>query len=255
MGGAFLWWTTKAGQDKTLYFDVCTEESQELVSTATEHPVEEDANVADHVKKELDHVTLEVFVSNEPIYDINSRGGKVAKIPIKVAHYRAPLAPTPGAIFSAGGNALKDGIGALLGKKEEYAMQVLQWDTAFDAVSDTLEELEKLRDEVQLVNVVIPSKVYSNMHLAHIAVKGDAGTGTGRTFQLDFVELRKVKVRIVNAPKPTEVRGEVKKSKGAQGSGKGAVAGPKKSVAKASVDALLPHLPDSVQSFFSGFGK
>lgn len=252
MAGAFLWWTTKSGQDKTLYFDVCMTESQEFTSTATEHPVEEGANVSDHVKKDLDRVSIEVFVSQEPIEDVNNRGGKVSKIPIQITKYKAPLAPTPGAVFSAVGGALKDAVGSLLGKKAEYAMQVLTFPTTFDAVADTLEILEKVRDEVQLVNVVLPSKVYKNMHLAHIGVKGDASTGTGRTFSLDFVEMRKVTVRIVNAPKPSQKIAETKKPKGEQGK-KDVPSGPKKSVAKAAITAFLPHLPDSVQSFFSGF--
>ncbi len=252
--GAFIWWTTDAGEDKTLYFDVCTAEGQELTSTVTEYPVEEGVNVADHVQKDLDKVTLEVFVSQEPIYDINSRGGKVSKIPINVTNYKAPLAPTPGAVFNAVGGAIKDAIGSLLGNKSEIAAQVLQFNDSFDAVADTLVILEDIKNSVQLVNVALPSKLYENMCLTHIGVKGDAGTGTGRAFDLDFTELRKVKVRIVNAPIPTEIRATVKKPKGAQ-SGKPIAKGPAKSVALAGAQELLPHLPDSVQNFFKNFGK
>ncbi len=254
MGGAFLWWTTDAGEDKTLYFDVCTGEDQELVSTVTEYPVEDGVNVADHVQRELDKVSLEVFVSQTPIYDINSRGGKVSKIPIHVTNYKAPLAPTPGAVFGAIGGAIKDAIGSLFGGKAETAAQVLQWDTPFDAVAETLAILEQVKNDVQLVNVALPSKLYENMCLVHIGVKGDAGTGTGRSFALDFTELRKVKVQIVDAPLPTEIRAVVKKPKGAQG-GKDTPKGPAKSIALAGAEALLPHLPSSVQDFFKGFVK
>lgn len=248
---AFLWWTTKSGQDKTLYFDVVSDVTIEMTSSATEHPVEDSANVADHVKRELDRVSLEVFVSNEPIYDSNDRGGKVSKIPIHVEHYKAPLAFTPGAAFSAIGGAIHGTVDALLGKKEEYAIQVLQWDTSFDAVSDTFEALEKVRDDIQLVNVVTRERVFENMLLTHVSSKADAGTGTGRTFQLDFTELRKVKVRITNAPKPTETRAELHVSKGSQGQTTFADDSPKMSYAKAGAEALLPHLPPWVRDVFT----
>ncbi len=237
---AFLTWVTKSGQDKSLFFDVCTEEGQELTSTTTEHPVEDGANVSDHVKRELDKVTLEVFVSNAPIYDWNDRGGKVSKVEIKLQHYKAPFAPTPGAVFSAIGGALKDAVGALLGRKEEYGAQVLQWDNSFDAVGETLAVLEGLKNDVQLVDVVLPSKDYANMFLEHIAVSGNATTGTGRSFALSFKEIRKVAVRTVNAPKPTELRAQTKKPKGAQATKDAKAQGPAKSIAKSIVDNGLP---------------
>jgi len=249
---AFIWWTTDAGEDKSFYFEVVTSEGQDLASTATEQPVEDGVNISDHVQKELDKVTLEVFVSQEPIYDVNSKGGKVSKIPIHVENYKAPLAPTPGAVFNAVGGAIKDAVGSLLGKKAEYAAQVLQFPDAIDFVGEAQEVLEGLKNDVQLVNVALPSKLYKNMALVHIGVKGDAPSGTGRDFVLDFVEIKKVKVAIVNAPIPTEIRAETKKPKGAQSTNT-KPKGPAKSVALAAAQELLPHLPESVQQFFSGF--
>lgn len=211
---AFLSWSTKSGASKSLFFDVCTEEHQELSSAATENPVEEGADVADHVRKELNRVTLEVFVSQTPIFDMNDKGGKVDSVPIKPPKFTPPLQPTPGSVFGAAGDAVRNLLG---GAPPEYSAQVLQWSSSFDAVADTLTVLEKVRDDVELVSVVTPSRVRENMYLERIEVIGNAGTGTGRTLRLSFRELRKVQVRIVNAPIPTETRGQLMKPKGTQG--------------------------------------
>lgn len=240
MSAAYLSWTTDAGLSKSLFFDVVTEIGVELSSATTEHPVEDGVNVSDHVKKELDKVNLEVFVSNAPIEDINDRGGRVSTIPIKLQHYKAPLAPTPGAVFNAIGGALKDAVGSLLGKKEEYGVQVLQWDDSFDAVADTLTILENLKNTAQLVDIFMSARDFSNMFLEKIDLQKNAGTGTGATFHLSFKEIRKVKVRLVNAPVPTETRAQLQKPKGAQGSKDAPAQGPKKSVAKGIVDNGVP---------------
>lgn len=240
--GAYLTWTTKDGQSKSLFFDVTTEESQDLTSTPTEYPVEDGANVADHVKDELDKVTLEVFVSQTPIYDMNNRGGRVEPVKITPPKFKAPLAPTPGAVYAAVGGLLKDAIGALLGKSApQYAAQVLKFPSTFDAVADTLTVLEKIRDEKQLVTVVLPSKDFENMCLVHVGVRGNAGTGTGRSFTLEFHEMRKVKVSIVNAPVPTQPRANVQKPKGNQGP-KDVNAIATKSVAKSAFDLVKKRL-------------
>lgn len=246
--GAFLTWTPGAGPQQSLFFDVVTEETQTLTSTATEHPVEDGANIADHVKRELDQVTLEVFVSNQPIYDLNKRGGKVARIDLKVPTFKAPFAPTPGAVFSAVGDAIG---GLLAGNVATPSPNVLQWDSEFDAVGETQALLEKLRKEVQLVDVVTSVRLYENMFLEKIEVSRNAGTGDGAKISLSFKEIRKVAVSIVNAPIPTEARGATPKPKGSQSPKDAKAQGPKKSIAK----ALLDNLPASAKDFFTGLSK
>ncbi len=203
-----------------------TTETQELASTATEHPVEEGANIADHVRDELDRCSLEVFISNQPVYDWNARGGKVSKLPIKLQKYKAI------------GGAIKGAIGALLGGNQEYNAQVLQFSSSFDAVGETIALLEKLKKQRQLINVVIPSKLYENMMLEKITVTRTAGSGDGAQIHLDFKQLRMVEAKIVTAPIPTEIRGIIAKSKGAQGPKNAKAEVQKKSVAKSLIDQL-----------------
>ena len=237
--GAYITWKPKAGPTKDLYFDAVVEEAAEIVSTPTEYPVEEGANVSDHVKDELKRVSLEVFVSNQPVYDWNRRGGTVKKLPIKVKQYKAPLAPTPGAVFSAVGSAVRDAVGSLLGKNEETAAQVLQFNEDFDAVAGVLATLEELQASRQLVLIITKAREYEGMFLEKIGPRRNAASGDGATFQLEFRQLRIVESKLVAAPTPTEVRGQIKKSKGAQSPKNAKAAVEKKSIAKGLIDALL----------------
>lgn len=47
--------------------DSCLDESHQLVSTITDHPVEQGFNVTDHSRPEPDRVSLRCFVSNTPL--------------------------------------------------------------------------------------------------------------------------------------------------------------------------------------------
>ncbi len=217
--GTFLQWTPKnAFLSKALYFDVTREESQEFETKATEHPVEDGSNVADHVKRELTKVSIRVFVSNSPIDDVNSRGASMRSTPLKFDKYTPPLPLNPaGAVTSL----VKSGIGAigaaLFGGPSELAATVLTFPQDFDAVEETLGILENLRDTVQLVDVVTPKRLHEAMFLEKIHMSRNAGTGDGAEFDLDFRELRKVRVSLVGAPTiPKDVRGNVVKNKGAK---------------------------------------
>lgn len=196
-----------------------TSEGQSFKSTATDNPVESGADVSDHVKKELDTVTLEVFVSNTPVYDWNDRGGATGKIKLSVTEYKAPLAPTPGAVFAAVGGAVKGAVASLLGTgAKEYAAEVLKWNTPFDAIAETLAVLEKLKDDVQLVDVVIPSRLHEDMFLESINVERNGSSGESATFNLGFKKIRKVEVKITTAPKAAQVRAQRKVALGTKGS-------------------------------------
>lgn len=220
--GAYLTWKPKSGNMKSLYFDVVTEEAQVLATKVTEHPVEDGPDVADHLRRELDSVTLEVFVSNTPVYDVNNRGGKVVPVELKVEKYEAPLEFTPGSLYSAAGGALKKGITALTdaitggNSERKNIATVMKFGTEFDAVGDTLVLLRGIRGTSQLVDVMLPSRIYQDMALTNIEMRRNAGTGEGATFALEFKELRKVKTLSTKVAIPAEPRAAPAKKRGVQ---------------------------------------
>jgi hypothetical protein len=63
---AFVEYTDAAGNLNTIVFDAVTAEDWNPTATVTEHPVEDGANIGDHVRVGLMTCTLKVHVTNEP---------------------------------------------------------------------------------------------------------------------------------------------------------------------------------------------
>lgn len=244
---AFLLWTEKSGTLRTLLFDCVTEEGQTLTNTVTEHPVEEGANIADHVRNDLEEVKIDVFVTNTPIFTeaAESRGnrtGKVWAVELNpVAPYKAPLEATPGALFSAVGDAVSSGVDSLLGgnDKEKYGANVLKWGEEFDAVGETFTTLKRIRDTSAEVQVWLSrTPTPPAMVLTKLEMRRSKTTGTGAEMSLTFKELKKVKVSLVGAPKPTEPRAKPKVAKGPQDTKPVSAPEKKKAILKGMVDAI-----------------
>lgn len=211
---AFLKWTPEGAPRQTLQFDVVTNEQQEGSSEITEHPVEVGPNVTDHVRSKLNVVTIEGFISNEPLYDTGERGASLRTAQLDVKTYTPPLAPTPGALFSALGGGVSRLFGAV---PQQTSVSVLQFDREFDAVAETHEILENLRTTAQLIDLYTTTAEYQNMILERVTLPRDASSGTGGKFQLSFRQIRLVEVKLVTAPVPTEVRGKKAVKKGPKG--------------------------------------
>lgn len=64
---------TLFGTTNVIEFDCTLTEKHESSAKATEHPVEEGANVTDHVRPELDTVSLEGVITNTPLNDVSAR--------------------------------------------------------------------------------------------------------------------------------------------------------------------------------------
>lgn len=64
---AFLQYSDAAGASHTIVFDAVLDEQWEEPATITEHPVEQGANIADHVRVALVKCTLKVRVTNQPL--------------------------------------------------------------------------------------------------------------------------------------------------------------------------------------------
>lgn len=236
---AYISWTPDGGQRQVLQFDVITDETQEGAADVTEHPVEQGPNVSDHVRPLLNSVSLEAYISNEPLFDTGERGASLKSIDLDVKTYVAPLAPTPGSLFSALGGAISKLFG---GSSPIFQASVLKFDNDFDAVSDTWAILETLRKTGQLLTVYTTIAEYDNMILIKNRLPRDAGSGTGGRFSLDFKQIRLVQVALVTAPVPTEKRAVKKVDKGPQGPKPDPTPEQRKSVAKAAAKAVSARL-------------
>ena len=254
---AFLSWTTDAGQQRYLFWDLLVEEQQEFSSTPTEYPVEDEGiNVTDHVKRDPVRVSLEVFVTQTPITAQRSAGdildprgprGATAAIKLDAKKYVAPLDATPGAIYAAGGNAIRSIVGAL-GGDQTISANVLQFAQPFDAVQEMVRDLEEIRDNAQLVNIFTTSRFHPSMLLTKFTMHKNAGTGTGASFHLDFQEIRQVHVKLAPLPVKTETRAKKPVEMGAQSPRETKV--PEQSVAKALLTTGVGGVKEAAKALF-----
>lgn len=252
--GAYLSWTPTGGSPQTLIFDAVEGEEWDLGATVTEHPVEEGADVADNVRVSLAKVSLDVFVSNEPVGPSQWATPTVVSQPlsVKVAAWtpgtgvitvqgweselaeRAAatsagglVAGPPGAVAAAllsgaliGPHAtatpVQTDAGLVPGTAPSLTAQTLQFLDPDDFVARTIALLELLRDQAQLFDVIGSKNARGNMVIETLQPKRDESTGTGARITLGLKEIRIVQTALVVAPKPSIPRGAPPTSKGPQ---------------------------------------
>jgi len=225
-----------------LFFDAVLTEQAEHTVTATEHNVEEGADIADHIRPGLDRFTLEVIVSNTPVTDWNSLYGETTEgvelIPLEgrkkaTGQSDTPPGPfpvSPGALFQAIGNAVE----SLLGSEGPSKATVKKFNNGpFDAVRDTLNTLLDWQTRAVVGEVLTPHRTYSSMIIERVSPQRDGTTGASARITIDLKEVRLVESKMITAPVPTEVRGKVIKQKGKQPAVPTKDSGPKKSILSA----------------------
>lgn len=224
-----------------LRFDIVSDESADLTAEATEHPVEDGSDITDNIRDKADEITLNVFVSNTPIADVNGLyGATYATVPLDIPSLDRPVYPTPGSLENAAIGAIGSAISTLLnGTPPPIAATVLTFPVKFNAVKDILDILSDWKSRGVLGEVITASRTYESMAITHIGYKRDTTTGDGATFTIDLKEIRIATAKLVNAPIPTEIRGKLMKNKGAQPTIE-IPDGPKKSLAlKLAQDAAI----------------
>jgi hypothetical protein len=170
-------------------FDLTVSESHEATVTITDHPVERGANISDHGRPGLPSVSVEVYMTNTPINDLNGRGS---------IQSRRLTFPDQG----------------VLGIQTLPRASVLTFPEPFDRVKDTHDILEDLRVRVALLSVITSTRTYDSMLITRVSMPRDEKGGAN--FQLDFQQIRTVTTASVTAPKPAEKRGNGLVKKGAQ---------------------------------------
>lgn len=209
------------GTGRVIGFDAVETENYETVSEITEHPVETGVSVSDHVRPLPDRISLVGFVSNQPIYidPIKQRGIITSnELPIP-EYFPSPeaLLTSPGGALRFGAGALGNAIGDLLGLNEAKKASVLTFAEAFNAPSEKYVELLELQKNAVLLTVVSPLLFFDSMVIERVSAPRTAGNA-GVSFQIDMRKLRVVESgQVTAAPVPVEPRGLPESAKGAQG--------------------------------------
>jgi hypothetical protein len=189
---AFLSWLTSDNEALTLYFDLCMSYGAEHSSEVTTHPVEQGANIADHVRVKPLQLKLDVFVSNSPIEDLpdGSRQKKFSSVPLRY--------PSPEA--AAIGPQTLNGY-TFSGPNADY-------------IASTYAVLQALHDQHILVTVTTPIRPYDDMVMTGLKFvrdtndSGDAGKFAIELEQITIVSSDVVSSAVIPQAKPEEPVGQ-----------------------------------------------
>ncbi len=176
-----------------LAFDAVLSEQHQLSAEVTDYAVEQGIAVVDHVRPNPDRITLEVFVSNTPVYSDDGVNGPLT--------LDLPYPDQAPAGFAAGGF---QAVSAALTRPTQVSANVMQFDGDIDYVAQAFSQLQVLKDTATLLSIITPRKAYFNMILERVDMRRDKQVGSGgANFSLDFREIRIVSSKIVAAPLPT----------------------------------------------------
>lgn len=188
--GVEISFTLADGQLQSIIVDATVRELHEASAEVTEHPIEVGANVSDHIRANLDSVTLDVVVSNEPI--------------------RQPESQMDGVTSRQQGLEIRDPTtGIILAKAN-----VLVFDGDFDRVRTVYEELLRLRTTGTVVGILTSLREYSSMVIRRVAPIREAATGDSLRATVEARQIRIVSSEVVDVPEPEETRGDTNRNRG-----------------------------------------
>lgn len=210
-----------------IHFDVVRSDTVTLAASVTEHPVEQGADIADHIRPELIKVRLEVFVSNSPVDDVNGYGQTQQTFRAKVREQPQPnpldalksgnVVGAIGAAVNSATSAIASAIGLDDGLPHDF--DVKGWSfkgnvpDGFDFVKDMVAQLEVLKDTPTLVDVVTHARYCAGMAITSIV---PSQHNDGSYITIDFKAVRFVTTSSVDAPKPIMPMSNPKKAAGIQ---------------------------------------
>ncbi len=233
------WQDDESGETESVEFDATTSESHEDTLSITDHPVETGANVTDSAREEPTRLTIEGVVSSLP----NSRIDTDADF--QTVELTAPAMLNPGTqtkkldpptppleksisgLISAGVGALVSAIGGgpnynatFTGNPKPGTVnvkaQLYQQTAQRNRVRDVYDLLLKAQSRRLLVTVQAKHREHFDMLIERVAQPRSAEDGNTAKFQVDLKRIRVADSETVAAPKPTEARGNLPKSKGSQ---------------------------------------
>jgi hypothetical protein len=267
-------------QIASIWIDVSIREQHNSSAEVTRHPVEEGADVSDHVRLQADQLQIEGLVSNQPIELPGSHAqGVTADESGSLLQLDGMLAkgttsttiegePTPGLLGLVPGVdqalALLRVVGLDPRSKRQLEMVLpqmvpsrrtmqsvaLRFSREFDRVSAVHAALRAAFVARQPVQVITSLRVYEAMVMTDLTINRDASTAGALRFGTTVEEIRIVKsiTGLVGAPDPVNVRAKPSLDSGNQNT----VQEPLPDSARDRVSAIHQLLP-AVSKLVSGF--
>jgi len=196
---SLLFKSKRGAQIGELVCDATLRETHEYRNTVTEWPIEDGANISDHIRRNPDEVEINGFVTNSPVNSAN-----IERIGQFVGSQTDPyIAGTVGAATNIGGLVYKNL------KRAESSNQV---ELARDILLDISgRKVDGSNVAPKLVRIVTGLRVYSDMAMMSLSIPRDAKTGQAMPFTAKFKKVEKVTNETITIPNPNP---EVKNTTG-----------------------------------------
>lgn len=239
MATIIYWQDPDTGATESVQLDAVDSVVPDDQLTITDHTVEGGAVISDHAQKDPNSVTIEGIVSNMPNPKIDTDAHQ-ASLDLRVAQMntpgtktitlnvpRPPVQLSPSGLIQAGVVAVVDLLSGAGSPKAtvharaqpttiEQSVQVFQQDAPRDRVRDVYEQLLKVQEAKLLCTIQTRRREYFDMLLKGIGEPDTIEDGKAGRFQLEFRYLKVADSQTVQAPQPTEARGNTAVSKGSQ---------------------------------------
>lgn len=238
--GVSIVYEDDAGEEQTISFDATLTVKAELGADITQLPVETKQNITDHIRPQLDRVSVEAFVTNTPV----PVGPEYKTTRLNIAPTVSDLTsqedpgqdsflsgiPTPGGVNRALQSAIRE---TLFGPPPPADLR--HADIQFsDRVREIYDELDQVRIKGTECRIVTKFKDYEGMHISLITPLRGVAEGDGASFSLEFQQVRVSETSTRAFPVPAETRAKKGENLGAR-SGKD----PKDDQTKAGNKSLL----------------
>jgi hypothetical protein len=233
-----------------IWIDVSVRESHEATADVTRHPVEEGADITDHIRPEPRTITIDGIVTNHPIEVPLSHVGTAREdssgVSLTVANASPPRVSPHDQVIkgepSAGLFSVLPGVDqavALLGalklevrSKVDLSMELnhlnqlattslnanaLHFTQPFDRVGAVQDALQRIMDESLLVTIVTGLAIYQQVALSSLSMERSAQVGPNvLKFTASGIVIKVVSSQIAKVPDPLKARGKPAVSQGKQ---------------------------------------
>jgi hypothetical protein len=174
-------WTGADGQTYNVSLDATLSQVHESANTVTEHPVESGANMSDHIRPDLDTLSLEGVISNTPVYlpADNIDGARETDVEVEgvASGVRIPLPVIGSLVGNIPTSPTPKGV-------------VRGFEPAFDRIGACYAALLTLHNEGVLCRVVTHVRIYESMAIRRLGVTLSPETGHALPLSMEFVQIR-----------------------------------------------------------------
>lgn len=205
-------WEDDARATHSLIADIVLGSKDERTSEATDHPVENGADITDHVRQLPDRLTLEIGQTQTPIEPIEGFSDQQVELQVRKSLFQ------PGgllAVTSAVGAAADAIVGAITGKKDDVLKTlVLVADSEVDRVNEAHDKLIEVKQKAYPVTFTFKGRVYPNFLVTMVGLSRNAGeAGFGR-FTVEARSFRTVETGAAELPDPADLRAKAASKRG-----------------------------------------